>query len=52
MGRRKGFAVLPMRETPTSGKGTLDTWRSDRQRGGRTQSPELVNDFETPGGVN
>jgi len=30
--------VFPMHELPTSGKGTLDTWRFHRQRGGRTQS--------------
>ncbi len=30
--------VSPMKELPTSGKGTLDTWRFHRQRGGRTQS--------------
>ena len=30
--------VSPMEVTPTSGKGTLDTWRFHRQRGVRTQS--------------
>jgi hypothetical protein len=30
--------VSPMEVTPKSGKGTLDTWRLRRQRGGRTQS--------------
>ena len=30
--------VSPMAVIPKPGKGTLDTWRFRRQRGGRTQS--------------
>ena len=36
--RGDGTDVSPMKVTPTSGKGTLDTWRFHRQRGVRTQS--------------
>src|SRR5271167_2190333 len=42
MSSQEAVHVSQMEVTPTSGKGTLGTWRFHFQRGGRTQSrPEL-----------
>jgi len=38
MSSEKAAHVFPIKVTPRLGKGTLDTWRFRRQRGGRTQS--------------
>jgi len=38
MSSQETVHASPMAVTPPSGKGTLDTWRLHRQRGGRTQS--------------